>query len=62
MTTENCVFNYYFAVKYQCAELKKKCCEAINSNFSVVTETKDFLNLDEKQVMEWVSSDDGSQC
>ena len=39
-------------------ELKAKCCEVINSDFSVVMETGDFLNLDVKQVMEWVSSDD----
>jgi len=58
VTTENCVFNYYFADKYQCMELKDKCCEVINSNFSVVMETEDFLNLEVKQVMEWVSSDD----
>jgi len=58
LTTENCVFSYYFADKYQCAELKEKCCEVINSNFSVVMETEDFLNLDKKQVMEWVSSDE----
>ena len=58
VTTQNCVFNYYFADKYECVELKAKCCEVINSDFSVVMETGDFLNLDVKQVMEWVSSDD----
>ena len=58
VTTENCVFNYYFAEKYECVELKDKCLEVINSNFSVVMKTEDFLNLDMKQVMEWVSSDD----
>ena len=58
VTTENCLFNYYFADKYECVELKEKCCEVINSNFSVVLETEDFFNLDQKQVMEWVSSDD----
>ena len=58
VTTQNCVFNYYFADKYECVELKSKCCEVINSDFSVVMETGDFLNLDVKQVMEWVSSDD----
>ena len=58
VTTENCVFNYYFAQKYECVELKDKCLEVINSNFSVVMKTEDFLNLDMKQVMEWVSSDD----
>jgi len=30
----------------------------INSDFSAVMETGDFLSLDIKQVMEWVSSDD----
>ena len=58
MSTENCLVNYYFAEKYECVELKEKCCEVINSNFSVVMETEDFLNLDVKQVMEWVLSDD----
>ena len=58
LTTENCVFNYYFAEKYDCVELKDKCREVINTNFSVVMETEDFLKLDQKQVMEWVSNDD----
>jgi len=58
VTVENCVFNYYFADKYQCVELKEESCEEINSNFRVVMETEAFLNLDMKQVMEWVSSDD----
>ena len=58
LTTENCVFHYYFADKYQCMHLKEKAREMINSDFSAVMETDDFLNLDIKQVMEWVSSDD----
>ena len=58
VSTENCLFNYYFAEKYECVELKEKCREVINSNFSVVMETEDFLNLDVKQVVEWVLSDD----
>ena len=58
VSTENCLFNYYFADKYEVVELKEKCREVINSNFSVVMETDDFLNMDVKQVMEWVSSDD----
>ena len=58
VSTENCVFNYYFADKYECVELKEKCREVINTNFSVVMETEDFLKLDQKQVMKWVSSDD----
>ena len=58
LTTENCVFNYYFADKYQCFELREGAHEVINTNFSAVMETDDFLNLDIKQVIEWVSSDD----
>ena len=58
VSTENCLFNYYFADKYEVVELKEKCREVINSNFSVVMETGNFLNLDVKQVMEWVSNDD----
>ena len=58
VSTENCVFNYYFADKYECVELKEKCREVINTNFSVVMKTEDFLKLDQKQVMEWVSNDD----
>ncbi|XP_078352354.1 kelch-like protein 11 [Oculina patagonica] len=58
MTVENCIFNYYFAEKYRCVELGEKAREVINLNFSVILETEDFLSLDMKQVMEWVSSDD----
>ena len=58
LTIENCVFNYYFADKYQCMYLKGKAREMINSNFRAIMATDDFLSLDTKQVMEWVSSDD----
>ncbi|XP_068682672.1 kelch-like protein 12 [Montipora foliosa] len=57
ITIENCIFNYYFAEKYQCLELMDESCEFINSNFSLVMETDDFLKLDIEQVMKWVSSD-----
>ena len=58
VTTENCIFNYYFADKYQCVDMREKACEVVNSNFSAVMETDDFLSLTMEQVMEWVSSDD----
>lgn len=58
VTIENCVFNYCFAIKYQCLELREKSSELICTNFSVVMETDDFLNLDVNQVMEWVSSNE----
>lgn len=43
---ENCVFNYYFVIKYQCLELREKLSELICINFSVVLEIDDFLNFD----------------
>ena len=58
LTIENCVFNYYFAEKYQCCGLKEESCKMINENFRKVMETADFLGLDESQVTYWVSSDD----
>ena len=58
LTIENCIFNYYFADKYQCFELREGAHEEIITNFSAVMETGDFLNLDIKQVIDWVSSDD----
>ncbi|XP_068688173.1 kelch-like protein 12 [Montipora foliosa] len=57
-TTENCMFNYYFAEKYQCLQLKEKARQVINSNFTDVMETEEFLKLEAKQLLEWVSSDD----
>ena len=58
LTVENCVFNYYYADKYHCEDMKRACRTEIHSNFTAVMETEDFLNLDIKQVLEWVSSDD----
>ena len=58
LTVENCIFNYYFADKYQCVELREGAREVMNLNFTAVMETEDFLSLNMKQVMEWVSSDD----
>ena len=58
LSTENYVFYYYFAERYQCMNLKEECREFIKSNFSAVMETDDFLNLDAKQVLEWVPRDD----
>ncbi|XP_068683048.1 kelch-like protein 17 isoform X2 [Montipora foliosa] len=58
LTTENCVFNYYFAEKYQSFGLMEESCQMINANFSEVMGTTDFLGLDVTQVLSWVSSDD----
>ena len=58
ITIENCIVNYYFADKYQCLKLTREARGFINSNFSLVMKTDDFLKLDIAQVMKWVSSDD----
>ena len=58
ITIENCIVNYYFADKYQCLKLMGKSRGFMNSNFSSVMETDNFLKLDIAQVMKWVSSDD----
>ena len=58
ITTGNCIFSYYFADKYQCLELMEESCEFINSKFSSVMKTDNFLKLDIAQVTKWVSSDD----
>ncbi|XP_068684081.1 kelch-like protein 3 [Montipora foliosa] len=58
ITTENCIFSYYLADKYQCLELVEESCEFINSKLSSVMKTDNFLKLDIAQVTKWVSSDD----
>ena len=58
LTPKNCIFNFYFAEKYDCRELKEKACEVITSNFTVVMETEGFLRLQAKQVSDWISRDD----
>ena len=58
LTPKNCIFNFYFAEKYDCRELKEKACEVVTSNFTVVMETEDFLGLQAKEVSDWISRDD----
>ena len=58
LTPKNCIFNFYFAEKYDCKELKEKACEVATSNFTVVMETEGFLRLQAKEVSDWISRDD----
>ncbi|XP_015750817.1 PREDICTED: kelch-like protein 3 [Acropora digitifera] len=58
VTPKNCIFNFYFAEKYDCKELKEKACEVVTSNFTVVMETEGFLRLQAKEVSDWISRDD----
>ena len=45
-------------MKYQCAELQERARSFIFANFIAVTECEDFLNLNAKQVVEWIASDE----
>ena len=58
LSPENCIFNFYFAEKYDCRELKEKACEIVTSNFTEVMETEGFLRLQAKEVSDWISRDD----
>ncbi|XP_044178438.1 kelch-like protein diablo [Acropora millepora] len=58
VTPKNCIFNFYFAEKYDCKELKEKACEVVTSNFTMVMETEGFLRLQANEVSDWISRDD----
>ena len=54
----NCVEAYYLALQYQCLELQQKARDFIFENFKSVSGSEDFLNLNMKQVEEWISNDE----
>ena len=58
MTTETCISMNYLAEQYSCEELVASTRKFINSNFTTVTASKEFLNLPSSAVDEWISSDD----
>jgi len=58
LSVRNCIVAYYLAVQYQCPELQQKAREYTCANFMSVAESEDFLNLNIKQVEEWISSDE----
>jgi len=58
LALSNCVSIYYFALKFRCEGLQKGAKDFILANFVAVAETEDFLNLNSKQVEEWISSDE----
>ena len=57
LSSSNCLMMYYSAVRYQSPGLQKQAREFVFANFMSVTECEDFLNLNVKQVEEWISSD-----
>ena len=58
LTSSNCMSIYYFAEQYRCQELTIKTRQFILSNFTAVSESQDFLCLDNQQVVEWICRDD----
>ncbi|XP_078378455.1 kelch-like protein 11 [Oculina patagonica] len=59
MTTENCISIYYsVAEQYSCEELIANTRKFINSNFTAVAASNDFLNLPSYEVEKWISSDE----
>ncbi|XP_078377975.1 kelch-like protein 40 [Oculina patagonica] len=58
LSISNCIFTYYFAERYHCEGLAVSARKFITANFSSVAESEDFLNLESKQVEQWISSDD----
>ncbi|XP_078375732.1 kelch-like protein 40 [Oculina patagonica] len=55
LTMSNCISIYYFAEKYRCYELVVNAREFVLSNFALVAESEEFLNLESQQVEQWIS-------
>ena len=58
MTTETCISMNHLAEQYSCDELVASTWKFINSNFTTVTVSKEFLNLPSHEVEKWISSDE----
>ena len=60
LTTSNCLSAYYFSQRYQCEQLLAKSEKYILANFITVYETnrEEVLNLSNKELEMWLSSDE----
>ena len=58
MTSETCISMNYMAEQYSCEVLVASTRKFINSNFTTVTASEEFLNLPSYEVEKWISSDD----
>ena len=54
----NCIPAYYFAEIFQCEKLLTATKKIILSNFTIVANTEEFLNMSSKEVEMWISSDE----
>jgi len=58
ITTETCFSINYLAEQYSCETLIASTRKIINSNFTTVTTSNEFLNLPSHEVEKWISSDE----
>ena len=58
MTTETCISMNHLAEQYSCEELVASTQKFINSNFTTVTASQEFLNWPSSEVEKWISSDE----
>ena len=58
LSSSSCFMAYYYAAGYLCPDLEETAQDFIFDNFVNAAESDDFLNLNMKQVEEWVSSDE----
>ena len=58
LSTLNCVSTFHIANMYFCEKLICSTRKFILSNFTVVAETEDFMNLTSHEVEEWIASDE----
>ena len=58
MTSKTCISMNYLAEQYSCEELVASTRKFINSNFTTVTASKEFLNLPSSEIEKWISSDE----
>ena len=58
MNASNCISSYRFAELYQFDEMLSRTKQFILANFASVAKTNQFLNLSNKEVEMWISSDE----
>ena len=57
MTIGNCISTFFFAEKYRCEELVLRSTKFIQDNFTSVSKSDEFLNLEAEEVEKWISSE-----
>ena len=54
----NCISIFYFAKEHHCNELFAKVLSYVESNFANVAQSKEFLDLSNEEIENWISSDE----